>query len=160
MSVIDVDRLTVNSCTFRNTSGVAPQAGVDLEPDDPSQRLSNILFTNCSFTANKGAGFQVVPAALDARSEPIGVVLRKSTASDNLYGFAVIYGSPERGGYFASGSRMVVDGLHVASSKQEGLGLVDLSAPPGEDLLVLKDVTLMRSGLSPDGCQQNPPCPG
>ena len=54
--VIDVDGLAVNHSVFRDTKGVPPQAGVDLEPDTPSERLSNIVFENCEFVGNAGAG--------------------------------------------------------------------------------------------------------
>ena len=84
MSVIDVDGLAVEDSSFRDTAGVAPQAGVDLEPDLPSQQLRRIRFTNCSFTGNEGAGFQIVypphtppPPSLDPNTPYIGDSLRE-----------------------------------------------------------------------------------
>ena len=65
--MIDVDRLAVEDSSFRDTAGVAPQAGVDLEP---------------SVTK--------VPSALNANSGPLEVRLERSISQQNLYGFAVI----------------------------------------------------------------------
>ena len=48
-SVISVINLLVERCVFSNTNGTDPQAGVDLEPDFPSHRLTNVTFRDCSY---------------------------------------------------------------------------------------------------------------
>jgi|EP01043_Picozoa_sp_COSAG02_P012069 hypothetical protein len=62
MSVISAQNAKFLNCTFSNTFGTAPQAGVDLEPDPsdvPSDplRLTNITFQDCVAVNNSGAGF-------------------------------------------------------------------------------------------------------
>ena len=55
-SVIGAVNLTVSNSIFADTAGTPPSAGVDLEPDNPQQRISAVSFTNCTFQNNSGAG--------------------------------------------------------------------------------------------------------
>jgi hypothetical protein len=59
ISVTSVDGLSVNNSIFRNTSGTDPEAGVDIEPYQDTDRLRNILFNNCQFNNNNGANIKV-----------------------------------------------------------------------------------------------------
>jgi hypothetical protein len=146
MSVIDVDGLTVTDSDFRGTKGVAPQAGVDLEPDIPTQRLANIKFHRCRFTDNAGAGFQVVPGNLDRTSAPLSILFSNSNSTSNdMYGVAFLFLSPGKNGpYFAGGSHILVENVAVDGSKQEGVALLNIAAPPGETLLTLRNVSVSR----------------
>lgn len=59
ISVISVDGLTVTDCIFRNTSGLAPGAGVDIEPSIASDVLRDIEFVNCNFYNNEGNNVEI-----------------------------------------------------------------------------------------------------
>ena len=59
LSVIEVDRLEVTNSVFSNTQGTRPSAGIDLEPDDVKQQISNVRIHNSKFLNNKGAGIVV-----------------------------------------------------------------------------------------------------
>jgi polygalacturonase len=59
LSVIEVDRLEVTNSVFSNTQGTRPSAGIDLEPDDVKQRISNVRIHNSKFLNNKGPGILV-----------------------------------------------------------------------------------------------------
>lgn len=48
-------------------------AGVDLEPNRPTDSLADITFKSCRALNNSGAGFQVFPGALNASSMPIDI---------------------------------------------------------------------------------------
>src|SRR5690606_34017190 len=54
MSLISCENLLVENCVFSNTSGTAPTAGIDLEPDGPDQRFVHCLIRNCRFENNMG----------------------------------------------------------------------------------------------------------
>ena len=56
-SVIGVQGLLVERATFSNTNGTAPAAGVDIEPNLASQRLTNVTFADCRSSGNANAGF-------------------------------------------------------------------------------------------------------
>ncbi len=55
ISIGSAVNLTVTNAVFKNTDGTPPQAGVDLEPDQPYDRLENIRFQNCRFENNTGS---------------------------------------------------------------------------------------------------------
>lgn len=86
MSVISVNELIVKESIFKNTNGTAPQSGIDLEPDNTSNQVKNILIENCKFLNNAGLGLhmygkhgpvnniKVVNCIVD--NNPIGVSLR------------------------------------------------------------------------------------
>jgi hypothetical protein len=59
LSVIEVDLLEVTSSVFSNTQGTRPSAGIDLEPDDVKQQISNVRIHSSKFLNNKGAGILV-----------------------------------------------------------------------------------------------------
>ena len=46
LSVIEVDLLEVVSSVFSNTQGTRPSAGIDFEPDNVQQRISNVRVHN------------------------------------------------------------------------------------------------------------------
>jgi hypothetical protein len=73
MSVLSAENLTVKNCLFTKTSGILPQAGVDLEPYLPYQLMKNITFDHCSFTENAYAGFDVAFQFLNNTSEPVSI---------------------------------------------------------------------------------------
>eukprot|EP01051_Picozoa_sp_SAG22_P005914 SAG22_NODE_367_length_11613_cov_11.955011_5_plen_254_part_00 len=66
ISVIDAVDMLAENCSFSNalpngTGRVSPMAGVDLEPNRPTDRLHNITFRRCRALNNSGAGFQAFP---------------------------------------------------------------------------------------------------
>ena len=56
MSVIATSDLLVERSEFSRTWGAAPSAGIDLEPDGPTQPLVNITIRHCDFNDNDGNG--------------------------------------------------------------------------------------------------------
>ena len=62
LSIVVADRVTVVDCVFSGTSGVAPAAGADIEPDRPWS-VSHVLFERCSFHNNSGSGLQITGLA-------------------------------------------------------------------------------------------------
>jgi polygalacturonase len=59
LSVIEADQLEVKNSVFSNTQGTRPSAGIDLEPDDVKQLISNVRIHNSKFLNNKGPGILV-----------------------------------------------------------------------------------------------------
>jgi len=73
ISVISVVNLLVENCTFAATSGTAPEAGIDIEPDAPTQRLVNLLIKNCIFEDNHGQEIGIYLRQLTRATEPISI---------------------------------------------------------------------------------------
>ena len=74
ISVISAVNLTVENCTFSDTNGTAPEAGIDLEPDAPNQRLENIVIRNSIFENNHGHEMLVYLNRLDGHSAPVSIL--------------------------------------------------------------------------------------
>ncbi|NUM54077.1 MAG: right-handed parallel beta-helix repeat-containing protein [Candidatus Hydrogenedentes bacterium] len=73
ISVISAQNLLVENCEFSGTSGTAPQAGIDFEPNGPDERLVNCVVRNCVFQDNAGAAMQVYLKPLDSTSQPVSI---------------------------------------------------------------------------------------
>jgi GH18 family chitinase len=70
MSVISVVGLKVINCTFSNTNGTAPQAGIDFEPNVGADRLEDIVLDNVRFFNNSGMGIQIAANGLGHDGRP------------------------------------------------------------------------------------------
>jgi hypothetical protein len=90
-SLISGKNILIDSCTFSNTNGTAPEAGIDIEPNVPSNVLQNIVFTNNTSTGNHGHGFMTTIDNLNSSSAPISVTISNHSTSGNT-----------RSGYFAT----------------------------------------------------------
>lgn len=120
MSVINVDGLTVRDSSFRNTFGTPPQAGIDVEPDKPTQLLKRIHLHNVHCANNSGSGLQVEFGSYIGSNQPVsitatGITLLNSTAA----GVAVISSVGLRGS-------VAVSNLTVAGTENgPGVWLLD-----------------------------------
>jgi hypothetical protein len=63
----------VENCVFSSTSGTPPEAGIDLEPDTPEQRLVNCVIRNSVFENNAGHAMLVYLRPLDRTSAPVSI---------------------------------------------------------------------------------------
>ena len=75
ISVGSVDKLRIDNCIFKGTSGHSPSAGIDFEPDDHKEMLSNIVVSNCISENNAGSGFMVVVNNLNSMSREISILI-------------------------------------------------------------------------------------
>ncbi|MCP4643709.1 MAG: hypothetical protein GY851_24900, partial [bacterium] len=74
ISVIGAENLLIENCILSNTRGTAPQAGIDLEPNGPHERLVNCVIRNCIMEANAGAGILVYLKPLSSKTEPVSIL--------------------------------------------------------------------------------------
>ena len=86
ISVISATRLRVRRCRFEDTAGTAPQCGVDIEPNRPTDRLEDILFEDCVFDRNASGGMTLHIGGL---KHPISITFRRCEARGNLTGISV-----------------------------------------------------------------------
>lgn len=59
MSIIAGNRILVTRSVFRDTRGTNPAAGIDLEPDKPHQRITDVRIERSVFVNNEGAGIMI-----------------------------------------------------------------------------------------------------
>ena len=83
ISVISAVDLLVRNCKFINTSGTAPQCGIDLEPNNSRDMLVNNVVENCEFYGNASGGISVF---LPYLTTPVSIVIRDCKIYGNSYG--------------------------------------------------------------------------
>jgi polygalacturonase len=59
LSIIDANGVLVTGSVFKNTHGTRPSAGIDLEPDTPTQEITNIRIERSKFLNNAGGSIQI-----------------------------------------------------------------------------------------------------
>ena len=73
ISVIAAENLLIEDCVLSNTKGTPPEAGIDFEPNRPTDRLVNVVMRNCLSTGNATSGYVVAIPSLNAESEPVSI---------------------------------------------------------------------------------------
>ena len=83
ISVISAVDLYVTNCRFDETSGAAPQCGVDIEPNTNHDRLENVVFEDCVFNGNASSGIYLHLNPLNSKTRPISVTFRRCVSRGN-----------------------------------------------------------------------------
>ncbi len=83
ISIISCNELDVRHCRFRNTSGRAPEAGVDIEPNNNQDNILGCRFSYCSFTGNDWVGMAVALSYTNFEAEPIDVSFKHCYSANN-----------------------------------------------------------------------------
>ena len=83
ISVITAKNLLIEDCLLRNTSGTAPEAGIDLEPNGVNEVLSNCVIRRCISEGNNGSGYLICPQSLNPTSQPIAITIDRCMAKKN-----------------------------------------------------------------------------
>ncbi len=73
MSIISAQNLLVRNSSFNSTNGTLPEAGVDIEPNNPQDRIVNVRFEKCSFAENNHAGILLALTKLDNTSVNVNI---------------------------------------------------------------------------------------
>lgn len=95
ISVISAENLLIENTVLRDTSGTAPMAGIDFEPNNPSEKLVNCVMRNCVAENNAGDGFTFYVKHQDARSAPLSIRLENCRSVGNRFGFRFASGGDE-----------------------------------------------------------------
>lgn len=149
ISVISAENLLIENTVLSNTKGTPPEAGIDFEPNNPNERLVNVVMRNCLSTGNNTSGYIVAVPGLNADSEPISVRFENCrSVDDGYFPASVTLGATLEG---------AVDGLieFVGCSFDGAAGAGMLLCKPAErarvrivDTQVL-DCATERPGISP-----------
>lgn len=89
ISVITAENLTIENTVLSNTDGTAPRAGIDFEPNGPTEQLVNCVMRNCVSKGNAGCGYVAYIPTLNATSAPVGLRFENCRAEGNGGGAAV-----------------------------------------------------------------------
>ncbi len=75
ISVISARHLRIENTIMRDTAGTPPAAGIDFEPNGPSEELVDCVMRNCVSERNHGCGYAFYLPNLHADSAPISIRL-------------------------------------------------------------------------------------
>lgn len=73
ISVISAINLSIINPVINNTNGTAPESGIDLEPNHPSEYLQNIKIVNPSTNGNEGYGLLFAIGRLTESENPVDI---------------------------------------------------------------------------------------
>jgi hypothetical protein len=83
-----LNHININNNVFSNTNGTAPQAGVDLEPNNPGDFVVDVNFTDNTMVNNSGDGLAISLWTLDSSSQPVSVTVTRNHSDHNgRYGY-------------------------------------------------------------------------
>jgi hypothetical protein len=60
LSVVAANNVVITNSTFRNTNGVTPEAGIDIETNSITLFNTNVKIIGCSFISNTGTGVDIL----------------------------------------------------------------------------------------------------
>ncbi|MEQ1917816.1 MAG: right-handed parallel beta-helix repeat-containing protein, partial [Elusimicrobiota bacterium] len=83
ISVISVDGLLIEDSLLRGTEGTPPAAGIDFEPNKPTERLTGITLKNCVIEKNQSYGIWVYTGNLSADSMPVQITVEGGRVAGN-----------------------------------------------------------------------------
>lgn len=94
ISVIAARNLLIENTIMRDTKGTPPAAGIDFEPNHPSEELVNCVMRNCICENNAGCGYAFYLPNLHADSAPLSIRLENCVSRrGNSTDFALLTGN-------------------------------------------------------------------
>ena len=97
MSICSVRNILIEDCVLKNTSGTAPQAGIDFEPDHAEHRLVNCVMRRCVSENNEGAGYCVYLPANAGAAEPVTITFDQCVSRSNRQsGFSAVLSAKQQ----------------------------------------------------------------
>lgn len=121
ISVCGVENLLIEDVVLSGTSGTLPQAGIDFEPDRPSEGLSNITLRNVVSKNNSGMGFEFCLTKMKESSSQVSIRLENCVAIGNRMSVSVC-GNDVRDGDTVKG-RILFAGCRFQDSRENGIRL-------------------------------------
>lgn len=138
ISVIEAKDLLIEDCTFRNTRGTSPAAGIDFEPNAADEAFVNCVVRNCLAENNQGNGFHVAYHLARREHAPVSLTFDGCRSKGNAAGLYVC----------ASGHEPITNGVQGTVlftncvSEADGIG-IDVCGKPGSSFrLVFADCTI------------------
>ena len=137
ISVIGVKGFLAEGCTFSDTCGTSPQAGIDFEPNMAENAISDCVLRNCVFERNKGYGIDILLARHNETTPPVQITAENCISRDNERAWHANEYSG-RGQLRGGSGRFVV---RNCTFREKG----------GEDKLVSKEIVYGRPVVAADG---------
>ncbi|MFS4448787.1 right-handed parallel beta-helix repeat-containing protein [Maribacter sp. 2307UL18-2] len=84
ISIVSAKNVQVKNSLFAETRGTLPGAGVDIEPNGPTDVIENIVFEKCVFRDNYNSGIKVDLHQLNSQSNPTSILFEDCYLSNNF----------------------------------------------------------------------------
>ncbi len=127
ISVTSAQNVLIENCLITNTSGTPPGFGIDLEPDNDYDDMSNIEIRHCRITGNEGGGILLAFWKLNQNSSSVSVDIADCyIGSNGKEGIVIDVNSSGPVPGYANFTRCVVEnqpGNGIFSNKRESLAL-------------------------------------
>ena len=129
LSLVCADYVTIDSCTFNDANGTAPEYGIDIEPNIYSNPCEHITISNSTFSGNAQASIGIVTSAND-------VTISGCTLNGNFINYAgtnvTISNSIINAKMYARIGVSLVDGTKINDGgEEEDLLIATFSAAKG-----------------------------
>jgi hypothetical protein len=108
-SLISGKNITIDGCKFSNTSGTAPQSGIDIEPNTTSDVLQNIVIKNSSASGNQGNGLMISLWETSPASPGISITVSNFSTSNNQQNGYLVENEHDNGTGGPSGNILIQD---------------------------------------------------
>ena len=138
ISVCSVKNLLIEDTYLANTRGTPPSAGIDFEPDRPSERIANCIMRNCRIEGNAGKGIDIFLPKLEKCSEDVGIRIENCHISGNSTGTAITGGPEDFENNGPKGS-IVFSGCTFAGNR---IGAIGIQRKPTNLTLRFEDCTV------------------
>ena len=115
-SIISANGFSSNNDYICNTNGTAPQSGVDIEPNEASEILKNIVFNNLKTYNNTGAGFEIHLGTQTADTPNINIVLNNHYDEGSSIGIQVYKNQYTKG-------KILINNPYLLNNKGVGIHL-------------------------------------
>ena len=154
LSIIYARRVTISDCTFKNTHGTAPEAGIDIEPW-ADYTASDVTIVNTTCVGNAGSGLAVmggkytvtdikVSGSTFKSNGGIGILacyasalrLTDSVVTDNYFGIE----------FPNDVSDVICSGLTVTGNRALGVSLVTSSQMGGVSNIAFENTVFANNG--------------
>lgn len=83
ISIISVRDALIEYCEISETKGTLPEAGIDIEPDNPSHRIENLTIRGCKIFDNYGQAIQFAFPFVDDSSLDVSIVMEDTYIANN-----------------------------------------------------------------------------
>lgn len=110
LSIVSADGVEISHSTFKNTGGIGPESGIDIEPNE-GDSVRNVRISDSFFLDNKGHGIVAVVTSK----------LKKASISDVIIERNVVRGNQKVGIGLYNTSKNIVTDNDTTGQKNKGI---------------------------------------
>lgn len=117
MAIISGKNVLIEDCEFNENMGVAPDGGLDIEPNDAREMLVDITVRRCRAMDNRRTGVNINTTNLTSSSQPVSILIEDSYTSGALWadGLSVIDKSDDPVQGTVRFRRCTIEGNHASN---------------------------------------------